>query len=442
MTRGDTFEENKLKMFGLVIGQCTTALCASLKGEEKYDEKNRKFDAEWLLRTVKKITAGVDSKRNTALSLHKQILMFMAMRQGATESDDDFLTRFNARAESLELAGGGHIFCSPDILKKAIEHVTTEEIKEEKERFKAICFLARADETQYGSLMDDLKQSVIRGHDEYPTTLAGAYDLLVCTTRQGSMTYKLHNKRGQFGKNNSRNFTFAQRSGDTQRDTDLVPGTDGVTHPGITCYGCNKTGNYSGQFTEKNGTKRRGNMLAQNRTVINNNWLLLDTCSTNTVTNKFFFVKNLRKCSKWELLTVDTNRGSKTFNHIGVFKLLPVNMHFCASSIATILSMKDIANIPGVRIKMDTALDRTIFVEYKGKSYKFKECDDGLYYLDVTDKFGHTLTTNKNQVEEYSYLPDLGECSFLQTVNEKQSQYTKRQIKLAEKARQYKSYLT
>ena len=128
-------------------------------------------------------------------------------------------------------------------------------------------------------------------------------------------------------------------------------------------------------------------------------------------------MKNIRKCTKREKLTVDTNGGRKTFNQVGVFKLPPVKKHFCASSMAAIISMKDIANIPGVRIKMDTALDRAIFVEYKGKTYKFKKCDEGLYYLDVTDKFGHTLTNNKYQVEEYSYLPDLGKCSFLQTVN-------------------------
>ena len=142
--------------------------------------------------------------------LHKQILMFITMRQGATESDDDYLTRFNARAESLELAGGGHIFCSPDILKKAIERATTEEIKDEKEIFKAICFLVRADETRYRSLIYDLKQSVIGGRDDYPTTVAGAYDLLVRTARQGNMTYKRHNKRGQSFKVHERVWIFIE----------------------------------------------------------------------------------------------------------------------------------------------------------------------------------------------------------------------------------------
>ena len=112
----------------------------------------------------------------------------------------------------------------------------------------------------------------------------------------------------------------------------------------------------------------------------------------------------------------------------------------------TILSMKDIANIPGVRIRMDTMLDRAIFVEYDGKTYKFTECDEGLYYYDVTDKCGHNLSNNKYPLEEYSCLQTVTkneECpySFLQTVTKNQSYYTKRQIKLAEKARKYQSYL-
>ena len=38
------------------------------------------------------------------------------MRQGITERDEKYLTRFNSPYKTLELAGGGHIFFSPDIL--------------------------------------------------------------------------------------------------------------------------------------------------------------------------------------------------------------------------------------------------------------------------------------------------------------------------------------
>ena len=46
ITRTETLEGNKLKLYGLIIGQCTTALRASLKGEDKYEEKNRDFETE------------------------------------------------------------------------------------------------------------------------------------------------------------------------------------------------------------------------------------------------------------------------------------------------------------------------------------------------------------------------------------------------------------
>ena len=89
---------------------------------------------------IKIITAGVDSKANPVLSLHAKILSFFTMRQGITESDEEYLTRFNSRHEILELAGGGHIFCSSKILGKTIHDATDMEMKIEKDRFLAMCF--------------------------------------------------------------------------------------------------------------------------------------------------------------------------------------------------------------------------------------------------------------------------------------------------------------
>ena len=63
------------------------------------------------------------------------------------ESDDDYLNKFNSRLENIFLAGGGHILCSPQILGKYMASCTTVEIDAEKERFKAMCFILRADKT-------------------------------------------------------------------------------------------------------------------------------------------------------------------------------------------------------------------------------------------------------------------------------------------------------
>ena len=56
---------------------------------------------------------------------------------------------------------------------------TPTEIKNEKEHFMVVCLIVRSDEGRYKILLDDLKSSVNRGRDEYPSTLTDAFDLLV-----------------------------------------------------------------------------------------------------------------------------------------------------------------------------------------------------------------------------------------------------------------------
>ena len=105
-------------------------------------------------------------KANPALTIHEQMLIFTTTRQGQLESDDDYLNKFNSRLENMILAGGGHIMCSPQILGKDMASCTTVEIDAEKEIFKAVCFILRADENRYGDLLEELRKGVYRGRDE------------------------------------------------------------------------------------------------------------------------------------------------------------------------------------------------------------------------------------------------------------------------------------
>ena len=95
----------------------------------------------------------MDTKANPALTIHEQMLIFVTMRQGQSESDDDYLKFFNSRLENMILAGGGHVLCSPQILGKDMVSCTPMEINTEKERFKAMCFILRAEKIRYGDLL-------------------------------------------------------------------------------------------------------------------------------------------------------------------------------------------------------------------------------------------------------------------------------------------------
>ena len=117
------------KIYATIWGQCTQSLQGIVRNIDEYKKKAQSFDVIWLLEQLKKITSGIDVKLNKRAVLHDQLLTFLTMRQGATESNDDYVKRFTSNLQVLELAGGGHILCSPTIMEKAGTTATDDEIK-------------------------------------------------------------------------------------------------------------------------------------------------------------------------------------------------------------------------------------------------------------------------------------------------------------------------
>ena len=68
-----------------------------------------------------------------------------------------------------------------------------------------------------------------------------------------------------------------------------------------------------------------------------------------------------------DILTLSTNAGCRFFDQQAMLNFLLMLVHFYKDSMATILSMKDVANVPGVRVHMDTNIKRAIKVFIKGK---------------------------------------------------------------------------
>ena len=55
-----------------------------------------------------------------------------------------------------------------------------------------------------------------------------------------------------------------------------------------------------------------------------------------------------------------TDGGKKVFTNVEDLVFLPIQVHFDEKSLATIIAFKDMANLPRVRITMDTAVERAI----------------------------------------------------------------------------------
>ena len=53
-----------------------------LKADTNSEEKSRVFDYKWLLKKVKSIVSGLDTKVNLRVSLHVAMLNVLTMKQG------------------------------------------------------------------------------------------------------------------------------------------------------------------------------------------------------------------------------------------------------------------------------------------------------------------------------------------------------------------------
>ena len=246
-------------------------------------------------------------------------------------------------------------------------------------------------------------------------------------------------------------FAMVKDDGDGSDDEDknakVVAGTDGKIVD-AECYVCHERGHISWYcpkagntgppprdaknfncaqvgFMQRGTGKAKIDESENKKNVVNPKWVLLDTCSTASVVCNEELVRDIRRCESGEELTVVTNGGRQTFEHIAVMKELPLQVYYKKDSLANIIALRDVANIPGVSITMDTSKERAIMVKVdEEKSFKFLECPDGLYHFDTSNILNKCSKT-KTDVIPYS---------FAMTVAENKKYFTKREIAGAEEA--------
>jgi len=272
-------------------------------------------------------------------------------------------SRFTAKAMNLELSKGKHIFCSPQLLKKKVHVAAPDKVEKKAERFRAMCFMLHADEARYRDLQEELKQGVYKGHNEYPVTISDAYTLLLQMSKQICLSYR-RSTRAQYRRRRRRKqngYAFAQKNGkgDVDNQSKAVAGKDSVLHDGITCFNCQGVGHYSSQCPEKTGTNlaQVGVILLQQDYGIKKPWILLDTCTTNSVSNNREMVRDIQKCNPHDTLTVHTNGGVKVFGEYATLRIMSIKVHFNEDSLATILALKDVASIPRTKVTTDTSFE-------------------------------------------------------------------------------------
>ena len=447
---------NLKKIYSLMYGNCTESLQTMLRADSEFEEKSRVFDHEWLFEKVKIIVSGLDTKVNLRVSLHDVMFNFILLKQQQHEANDAYLTRFKSMIETLKIAGGEHVLVSPVLLGQAIEYASKAELNEEKEKFMAVCFMLRSDESRYKTLLEGLKRSANLGRDEYPATLTEAFDLLVResgeydTVRPPQQNNRFRGRGGRGGRGRT-SYLFAQQGrggrGNSESEcsysrtnstnsNEVVAGTDGEPHQNVTCFGCQFQGHYRNMcpYVTRAGvvSMHVGYTFSQGELFnIPKSWLLLDTCSTCNVSNSPDLVSNIRNCMHGEMLTAYTNGGSQCYDQLADLRALPLQVHFKQDSLATILSMKLVTEIPGARVTMDTGLNNNIHVILKdGKVFEFVQHHNGLYFFDTNNPV--PISKPKSELSNYSLLT---------TVSENKEFFSSQEIKGADLSRKFQEYL-
>ena len=273
-SRLETLEENQKKLFTLVLGQCTQALQQALEGHDEYMEKEREFDSLWLLIEVKKLTSGVE-ERNVSpyLAVYRLLRQFFNFRQGEHESNDGFLKRFLELNSSLKQAevnatDQDHLAkIEADTLMEEDSTLSTYEATKQgqsmaSEALMAMVFLNSAKINVFGPLLKELQNDMMKGNDNYPSTVTRAYDLL---NRYETVNRQAGNRGprrpGGGGQPYRRAHQFAQDTRDAPTGTVFVPGTDGNTLHSMRCYECGQWGH--GRRTCPNRPTQTGTGLVQ-----------------------------------------------------------------------------------------------------------------------------------------------------------------------------------
>jgi hypothetical protein len=202
-----------------------------------------------------------------------------------------------------------------------------------------------------------------------------------------------------------------------------IAGTDGVLHPGISCYGCHGYGHYSDECpgtttinTTGTALTQYGLMLAQaTENGIDPNWILLDSQSTISVFHNLNMLANIH-CSDCTLCAL-TNGGHQDSHMIGDFPNLG-EVWFNKDSIAKILSLAEVHKV--CRFTMDTNSEPAMHVHRLDWSVMiFKEHESGFYV--------YNPTITNDCVHAYTMLS---------TVAAQKRMFSRREVKATDTARE------
>ena len=241
--RRKSVTNNLTALWGVIMGQCTPALQEELRAEDTYETRATSYDSIWLLKTLQKVTAGMNKTNNPYYSLFHAMKEFYTIRQKEGESVEDYYRRFEAAQELITLSNGA----VTDISKLLVTEHKTDALATESttfQKFLAITFIEQADSNRFKNLWTELKNNLVHKRDSYPLTVAEAVHMLTHWNPTPSNGNN-HGGNRSGRSNRTPQVGFMQQGKEKKDESEPTPGGDGILSPHINCYKCHKWGHYA-----------------------------------------------------------------------------------------------------------------------------------------------------------------------------------------------------
>lgn len=241
MLRKRMFKSDKSKAYTIVLGQCSPALKAKLKGQDTWEDIGSKSDVVMLLKSIKVWMMNQQESSCPTVSTLLTILNMFKMTQLRYETLEDFRTRFESAVEVIEHIGVDFGKCLTKMVNAVLKNgnltrsnATGGQIsaaeKVAYEKFQATAFLRAADKSRYEPVLTHLENHYASGLDQYPANITEAYNRLDNWKRNKGLNETPYND----------GITFAQGSA-----AGSAANKKGINRSRDQCFACGEYGHHA-----------------------------------------------------------------------------------------------------------------------------------------------------------------------------------------------------